>query len=110
MFKTRYFPTICGAQFFIYNLYTDVDFQRLAFEGYKPVRHNNNIFNKLQTTPWANGITEFKANHRATVFSLSGLVLTRSTEIWPLYRGILLMIFVLYFPKGFASFMSIKKI
>ena len=37
-------------------------------------------------------------------FSLSGIVLTRSTEIWSLYQGILLMIFVLYFPRGLAGF------
>ena len=40
----------------------------------------------------------------ATLFSLSGMALTRSTEIWSLYQGILLMIFVLYFPRGLAGF------
>ena len=40
----------------------------------------------------------------ASIFSLSGIVLTRSTEIWSLYQGILLMIFVLYFPRGLAGF------
>ena len=54
-------PNHVGLDFFIYNIYTDVVFQRLAFDGYKPGRHNNNICNKLQPTPWANGITEFRA-------------------------------------------------
>ena len=40
----------------------------------------------------------------ATFFSLSSMALTRSTEIWSLYQGILLMIFVLYFPRGLAGF------
>ena len=40
----------------------------------------------------------------ATLFCLSGMALTRSTEIWSLYQGILLMIFVLYFPRGLAGF------
>ena len=40
----------------------------------------------------------------ATFFSLSSMALTRSTEIWSLYQGVLLMIFVLYFPRGLAGF------
>ena len=40
----------------------------------------------------------------ATFFSLSSMALTRTTEIWSLYQGILLMIFVLYFPRGLAGF------
>ena len=40
----------------------------------------------------------------ATFFSLSSMALTRSTEIWSLYQGILLMTFVLYFPRGLAGF------
>ena len=45
----------------------------------------------------------------ASIFSLSGIVLTRSTEIWSLYQGILLMIFVLYFPRGLAGFFIDQK-
>ena len=40
----------------------------------------------------------------ATIFSLSSIVLSNSTEIWSLYQGIILMIFVLYFPKGLTGF------
>ncbi|MDC3076421.1 branched-chain amino acid ABC transporter permease [Paracoccaceae bacterium] len=40
----------------------------------------------------------------ACIFSLSGVVLSNSTEIWSLYQGIILMIFVLYFPRGLTGF------
>ena len=40
----------------------------------------------------------------ATIFSLSGIALSNSTEIWSLYQGIILMIFVLYFPRGLTGF------
>ena len=40
----------------------------------------------------------------ATIFSLSGVALSNSTEIWSLYQGIILMIFVLYFPRGLTGF------
>ena len=45
----------------------------------------------------------------ASVFSLSGIALTRSTELWPLYQGILLMLFVLYLPRGLAGFFIDQK-
>ena len=45
----------------------------------------------------------------ASVFSLSGTALTRSTELWPLYQGILLMLFVLYLPRGLAGFFIDQK-
>ena len=40
----------------------------------------------------------------ASIFSLSSIVLSNSTEIWSLYQGIILMIFVLYFPRGLTGF------
>ena len=40
----------------------------------------------------------------ATIFSLSGIALSNCTEIWSLYQGIILMIFVLYFPRGLTGF------
>ena len=40
----------------------------------------------------------------ATIFSISSIALSNSTEIWSLYQGILLMIFVLYFPRGLTGF------
>tara|TARA_B100000989_G_C19400406_1_gene409692 strand:+ start:127 stop:708 length:582 start_codon:yes stop_codon:yes gene_type:complete len=40
----------------------------------------------------------------ASIFSLFSLVLSNSTEIWSLYQGIILMIFVLYFPRGLTGF------
>ena len=42
----------------------------------------------------------------ATIFSLSGVALSNSTEIWSLYQGIILMIFVLYFPRGLTGFFN----
>ena len=40
----------------------------------------------------------------ASIFSLSSIVLSNSTELWSLYQGIILMIFVLYFPRGLTGF------
>ena len=40
----------------------------------------------------------------ASIFSLSSTVLSNSTEIWSLYQGIILMVFVLYFPRGLTGF------
>ena len=40
----------------------------------------------------------------AFIFSLCSILLSNSTEIWPLYQGVILMIFVLYFPRGLAGF------
>ena len=40
----------------------------------------------------------------ASIFSLSRILLSNSTEIWSLYQGIILIIFVLYFPKGLTGF------
>jgi branched-chain amino acid transport system permease protein len=40
----------------------------------------------------------------ASIFSLCSILLSNSTEIWPLYQGVILMIFVLYFPRGLAGF------
>ena len=40
----------------------------------------------------------------ASIFSLFSILLSNSTEIWPLYQGAILMIFVLYFPRGLAGF------
>ncbi len=40
----------------------------------------------------------------ASIFSLCSILLSKSTEIWPLYQGVILMIFVLYFPRGLAGF------
>ncbi len=40
----------------------------------------------------------------ATIFSLFRILLSNNTEIWSLYQGIILIVFVLYFPKGLTGF------
>lgn len=40
----------------------------------------------------------------ASIFSIFRILLSNSTEIWSLYQGIILIVFVLYFPKGLTGF------
>ena len=40
----------------------------------------------------------------ASIFSLFRILLSNNTEIWSLYQGIILIVFVLYFPKGLTGF------
>ena len=40
----------------------------------------------------------------ASIFSIFRILLSNSTEIWSLYQGIILIVFVLFFPKGLTGF------
>ena len=62
------------------------------------------VFNILSAT-FIGGIGFFLGPIIGTsIFSLCNILLSNSTEIWPLYQGVILIIFVLYFPRGLAGF------